>query len=140
MLIELAVRNNASLLIEGDLTLLDSSSTTLDGGNPVRVDGDAVLNGILVLELTERPSRPLQVLQAGSITGDFTQITANIAGLRSCDQAIAMRAPTEDPGSYGVLVTIDERGCMNGLSSAAIAGIVLLPFSSPFQSASGGAG
>ena len=55
---ELTVENNATLNVEGDLTLLPNASTTLDGNNAVQVEGVAALAGALVLQLDEVPAGP----------------------------------------------------------------------------------
>ena len=115
---ELTVENNATLNVEGDLTLLPNASTTLDGNNAVQVKGVAALAGALVLQLDEVPAGPVQVVQADSITGDFSSISANVAGVRSCDQVDAVM--DRDASSYSVLVTVDESAC-GGLPVPAIA-------------------
>ena len=120
--------NNATLIIEGDLTLQPNASTTLDGSNAVQVVGGAMLDGVLVLELDELPASSVQVLQAGGmggITGDFTSISANVAGLRSCERASAARDPTQSSSaSYSVLVMVDDSACAGGgFSAPTIAGL-----------------
>ena len=123
---ELIVENNAILTIEGDLTLQRNASTTLDGGNAVQVEGDAVLDGVLVLQLDEVPLGPVQVIQADNITGDFSSINANVAGLRSCEQVnAATDTAASSASSYSVLVTVDKSACGGGLSIGAIVGIAL---------------
>ena len=91
----------------------------------MQVAGDAMLDGALVLQLDEVPVGPVQVLQAGTITGDFSSISANVAGLRSCERANAVMDPESSSAtSYSVLVMVDKSAC-GGLSTPAIAGIAV---------------
>ena len=62
------------------------------------------------------------MVQADDITGDFSSISANVAGLRSCEEVNAVM--DRDATSYSVLVTVDDRAC-GRLSVAAIAGIAV---------------
>ena len=79
-----------------------------------------------MLQLDEVPAGPVQVLQAvGGITGDFSSISADVAGLRSCDRVNAVMDPdASSTSAYSVLVTVDDRAC-GRLSVPAIAGIAV---------------